>query len=524
MRLNFLIYLAFLLIAGCAGLRQPEQAVAIAGDQVEPVLAVSEVYAGQAEPAPVISEDIEPAGPVIPHYNTIWDRVVDRFALESCEAHQGAISWAKWYASKPDYMARIFKRAEPWLYYIAGEVEKRNMPGEFVLLPVIESAFDPFAFSRGRAVGTWQFIAETGKRYGMKQNWWYDGRRDVYSATQSALNYLQDMADMFEGDWLLAMAGYNSGEGRVGRLIKKQRAAGKPTDYWSLKLPRETRGYVPKLLGLQCLFSDPEKYGVQLPDFPNEPFIKLVELETQADLVITAELAGMPVEKLFRLNAGFNRWATAPEGPYHLVMPLANAARIEDKLELLAIDALMRWDQITVRKGDTLGKLAQEYHMPLSVLRDANEGSGDLIRVGQKLRLPREGIDRIDPLYASAASELQSLQARLVAPARSTHRIRPGESLSVIARRYRVSVGNLQRWNNISNPHAIRAGQSLLIFQQQVAPAGKAGSTTRYTVQRGDTLWDIAKKYRIKMNDLMRWNNLNARSILQPGQRLNVML
>lgn len=513
--------LAFLLATGCASLQSPRPGELVNETSVEPVLTVHEVYAEQATPASDLPGVA--AEPVIVHYDTIWERIVDQFALESCEGHQRAVDWAKWYAARPDYMGRIFARAEPWLYYIAEEVERRNMPGEFVLLPIVESAFDPFAFSSGRAVGTWQFIAATGKRYGLEQNWWYDGRRDVHSATQSALNYLQDMAAMFDGDWLLAMAGYNSGEGRVGRLVRKQRSAGKPSDYWNLRLPRETRGYVPKLLGLQCLFSDPEKYGLELPDIPNEPAVKLVAMGTQADLVITAQLAEMPVEDLFRLNAGFNRWATNPDGPHYLVMPLENAEKIESKLEVLELDALMRWDQITVKRGDTLGKLAEEYHMPLSVLRTANAGSGDVIRVGQKLRLPREGTDRIDPLYANNASELQNLQARLVAPSRTSHRIRPGESLSVIAQRYRVSVDDLRRWNKISDPHSIRAGRSLAIFQQQVAPSS-GSSQTRYTVQQGDTLWGIARKYRVKMNDLIRWNNLNSESILQPGQRLNVML
>lgn len=521
MRVKFLMCLAFLLATGCASLQSPRPGELVNETSVEPVLAVHEVYAEQATPASDLPGVA--AEPVIAHYDTIWERIVDQFALESCEGHQRAVDWAKWYAARPDYMGRIFARAEPWLYYIAEEVERRNMPGEFVLLPIVESAFDPFAFSSGRAVGTWQFIAATGKRYGLEQNWWYDGRRDVYSATQSALNYLQDMAAMFDGDWLLAMAGYNAGEGRVGRLVRKQRSAGKPSDYWNLRLPRETRGYVPKLLGLQCLFADPEKYGLELPDIPNEPAIKLVAMGTQADLVITAQLAEMPVEDLFRLNAGFNRWATTPDGPHYLVMPLENAEKIEAKLEVLELDALMRWDQITVKRGDTLGKLAEVYHMPLSVLRTANAGSGDLIRVGQKLRLPREGTDRIDPLYANNASELQSLQARLVAPSRTSHRIRPGESLSVIAQRYRVSVSDLRRWNKISDPHSIRAGRSLAIFQQQVAPSS-GSSHTRYTVQQGDTLWGIARKYRVKMNDLIRWNNLNSESILQPGQRLSVML
>ena len=168
--------------------------------------------------------------PVAIVHENIWDRVVDNFALPECSEHEIALTWAQWYADHPDYMARIFKRAQPWIFYIAEELERRGMPGEIALLPIVESAYDPFAFSSGRALGAWQFIASTGRNYGLNQDWWYDGRRDVWASTDAALNYLQHMADMFDGDWLLALAGYNSGENRVHRQVKRNRKASEAKD------------------------------------------------------------------------------------------------------------------------------------------------------------------------------------------------------------------------------------------------------------------------------------------------------
>ncbi|MFN2164705.1 MAG: transglycosylase SLT domain-containing protein, partial [Anaerolineae bacterium] len=214
-------------------------------------------------------------------HSSTWERITHRFELPGCDTHEASQQWARWYADRPDYMQRIFNRAQPWVYHIAGELEKRDLPGELALLPIVESAYDPFAYSRGRALGAWQFIASTGRRYGLHQNWWYDGRRDVWASTDAALSYLSDLAVQFDGDWLLALAGYNSGENRVARQVARNQAAGKPADFWNLKLPRETRGYVPKLLGLSCLFQDPEAYGFQLPEAPDEQVVAAVDIGQQ---------------------------------------------------------------------------------------------------------------------------------------------------------------------------------------------------------------------------------------------------
>jgi membrane-bound lytic murein transglycosylase D len=524
-RFNFILALSLLFLAGCAttGSNSQQQDSAIPDSQ-----AITEIQPGSAAtvdehlyiPEPTPESEAESQDILISV--SVWERVIQRFELEDCRNHEISLQWADWYAARPEYMARIFNRAQPWIYYIAEELERRDMPGELALLPIVESAYDPFAYSRGRALGTWQFISATGRRYGLKQNWWYDGRRDVYSSTTAALEYLSVMQQMFDGDWLLALAGYNSGEGRVERAVKRNQRAGKPADFWNIKLPRETRGYVPKLLGLACIFQYPEDYNFRIARTPNKPVIAAVDVGYQADLVLVSQMAGVPIDQIFTLNPGYNRWATSPDGPFHVVLPVANAERLRAALETVQPNSLMKWDEVSVERGDTLSTLADRHHVPVEVIRSANGINGDLIRVGQRLRLPRDDQLLVDPLYAQAATELAKLQSGLLAADRMTHRVRPGESLSVIARRYRVSVQDLQRWNNISDPRTLRAGRNIVVFASPAPGAPTSGGSFKYTVQTGDSLWSIARKHKVKLKDLMSWNGLSASTVLQPGQNITI--
>jgi membrane-bound lytic murein transglycosylase D len=526
---RFAVILVFLLLAGCAttGTGALDAPAALpetpAPQDREPRLAETideHLYIPPLEPLPADGE--------ADHlHDGVWERLTHRFELPECSDRDINLEWARWYADRPEYMARIFKRAQPWIHHISDELERRDLPAELALLPIVESAYDPFAYSSGRALGPWQFISATGKRYGLDQNWWYDGRRDVYASTDAALRYLNDLSVMFEGDWLLALAGYNSGEGRVARQVKKNRAAGKPTDFWSLKLPAETRGYVPKLLGLTCLFKYPERFDFAFPGTPNQPVIAAVDLGQQADLVLVSQMAEVPIDVLFTLNPGYNRWATSPKGPHRVVLPLDSAATFQERLARVDGSALMKWDQVVVEKGDTLSAISARHHVPTDVLRSSNNIRGDMIHPGQKLRLPRDEQLLVDPLYAQAAMELQKLQSGLISADRVNHRVRSGESLSVIARRYNVSVRDLQRWNNISNPHKLRAGRDLTVFYTPAAQ-GSATSVTsgtvQYVVRRGDSLWSIPRKDKVGVKDLQSWNELGGSSKIKPGQSIRIEL
>ncbi len=476
-----------------------------------------------------VPEPAEPVTETTPEqavkYDNVWAKVVDSFALPSCSEHDASLKWAKWYGDHGEYMARVMKRAQPWIYFIAEELEKRGMPGELALLPVVESAYDPFAYSSGMALGTWQFVAATGKYYGLRQDWWYDGRRDIWASTHAALDYLEFLNKKFDGDWLLALAGYNSGENRVARRVKSNLKKGKPADFWNIRLPKETKGYVPKLLGLTCLFQNPVAYGFDLPHAPNHPVIAAVDMEVQSDLVLISQFSEVSIDVLFGLNPGFSRWATSPAGPWRIILPIKGAEKLEQHLLSDSSPSLMKWDQVLVESGDTLSGLAARHHVPVSVLKNTNNLKNNTIRVGQKLRLPRDEQMLVDPLYVAAANELQKLQSGLIASERVSYKVRSGDSLSVIARRYKVSVRDLQKWNNISDPRKLRAGQTLTLFHSPAPGAVKVKSgTIKHTVQRGDSLWSISKRYKVRVNDLMRWNDLSKNSVIQPGQSIKIIL
>ena len=246
--------------------------------------------------------------------NNLWEKIQYQLALSIPDDQARLDAQRKWFLRHPDYMGRVSKRARPFLYHIVKRLNEENMPIELALLPIVESAYDPFAYSHGRASGMWQFIPGTGKRFGMKQTWWYDGRRDVIASTDGAIKYLKYLNKMFDGDWLHALAAYNSGEGRVLRAIKKNKAKGKSTDFWSLELPKETRAYVPKLLALADILKHQDKYNFKWPAITNAPVVEIVNVGSQIDLALAASMAGLTIAELQALNPGYNRWATDPDG------------------------------------------------------------------------------------------------------------------------------------------------------------------------------------------------------------------
>jgi membrane-bound lytic murein transglycosylase D len=435
---------------------------------------------------------------------------------------------ATWYARHPDYIERTFTRAAPYLHHIVLEVEARGLPLELAVLPVIESAFEPYAYSRARAAGLWQFIPGTGTRFGLKQDWWYDGRRDVVAATRGALDYLEFLHAEF-GDWLLAVAAYNCGEHAVARQIAINRKAGKPTDFWHLKLPKETRAYVPKLLAMSRLVARPEAYGLAFSAVPNEAFFARVETGGQIDLRVAAELAGLTVEEVYALNPAYHRWATDPQGPHFLLVPVEAAEIFKLNLLQLTPDQRMRVERYEVRKADTVASIAKRFGTSPQTLRELNAlNATDGIAIGSELRVP-SAITTLPQKVLAAAALVDNPRSRARRGSSGVvHVVRRGDSLWQIARRNNMDVKTLARLNNMDPAAKIRAGQRLRLAASNGTTAQDSGRSAAsgngrqvtYTVRRGDTLYGIAKVLQVSMDSLLSWNSLSRSAVLRPGQKL----
>ena len=463
----------------------------------------------------------------------IWERVRSGFGLPH-QSHKRIDSNIRWFANNQKYLDRVSERAERYLHLIIEEVEKRGMPSEIALLPVVESAFQPFAYSHGRAAGIWQFIPSTGRLFGLKQNWWYDGRRDVMASTHAALNLLENLHRRFDNDWLLALAAYNSGSGTVSRAIRKNKRKGLPTDFWSLDLPAETEGYVPKLIAIATLVENPADFDIALNPIPNEPYMTGVNVESQIDLALAAELAGISLEELYLLNPGFNRWATDPSGPHEIMVPVANAEGFADNLTGLPRTERLRWERHEIRKGETLLQIAERYNTTVGSIKEVNQIRGNTIRAGKNLVVPVSS--KASSSYTlSADQRLTKLQniKRDGRGERVTYRVRKGDTLWDISRRFGVNHRALAKWNGLAPRDTLSAGRKLVIWSKrtsqvkaQFSPHERSVITQkiRYRVRQGDSFARIADKFNIRINDLLRWNGISSKKILQPGQNLTLYI
>jgi membrane-bound lytic murein transglycosylase D len=471
----------------------------------------------------------------------LFDRLRTGFLLPDVD--QPAVdSELNWFANHPDYLERTFSRAELWLYYIVGQLEQRNMPRELALLPVIESAFEPYAYSRARAAGLWQFISDTGRRFGLRQDWWYDGRRDPIAATRAALDYLQELHDEFGGDWLLAIAAYNCGELAVSRAIERNQRAGKPTDFWHLKLPTETRGYVPELLAMRRLVADPARYGLEFSQIPNHPYFVSVATGGQIDLQVVAEIANISPEDLYELNPAFHRWATDPDGPYQLLVPVDAAPGLQQALAALTPEQRLRVEHYTVRHGDTVASVARHFATRPEVVRVLNGlGPNDPLVIEATLRVPGNDV-QLPEKAARAAMLFDSPQQRPRRHVRPALRVvRRGDTLHGIAQRLGTDVRTLAQLNGLQPDDPLRAGQKLRVApgaEGTTSATGARGPSTAtavastgsgaavggrrvtYTVRPGDTLSGIARLLQVTVVDLVSWNSVTSQRNLKPGQTL----
>ncbi len=423
--------------------------------QQTPVLPATIDEANSAKPQ--VPEDkpqqltkTETPAPIV--YEDIWLRIRDQLTF-TVPDNQEVAKWRAYYLRHPNFMVTISKRAKPFLYYIVEEIERRNMPIELALLPIVESSYLPYGVSHKSAAGLWQFMPVSAKRFNLSRNWWYDGRRDIVTSTTAALDYFQFFHRTLGQDWLNAIAAFNSGEGRVGRAIAKNKKANQAIDFWSLKLPSETTAYVPKLLAIIDILQRAEELKYTFTPISNMPVVTTISLEEQLDLTLAAQWMNIEGKHLARLNPGLNFGVTPPEKAHQLLVPLASADLLRDKLASTDKADWLRWHKYRVKSGDTLSEISAKYSTNVARIKQLNKLTSNQIRIGQTLVMP--------------------LTSQII----------------------------------------------------NLADYTRYGTKRRYhVVKSGDNLWDISRKYKVKVQDLVRWNKLASNGLLQPKQKLKVSL
>lgn len=455
----------------------------------------------------------------------VWDRIAEQLSLTENADHAKVEKHFNWYLRHPRHVEKVSERAQRYLFHISTEVEARGMPGELALLPFIESAFDPFAYSHGRASGVWQFIPSTGEMFGLEQDWWHDGRRDIRASTEAALSYLDRLQKRFDGDWLLALASYNSGAGTVNKAIRKNKKKGLPTDFWHLDLPKETRAYVPKLIALATLLKERNQHDIHWYPVANQPYFSVADTQGQIDLAQVAELAETDIEEIYRLNPQYNHWATNPSGPYEVLIPALKTEIFAANLQQLDPNERMHWDRYKVKSGDNLIVIATRHNTTASVLRRANELTSDRIFPGQTLMIP-SALKGGDEYSLSLNERLETRQERGSTTNQSQridYYVKSGDSFWKIAQMHDTSVNKLTNWNGMAPGDPLTVGKRLVIWTTKDTNERQVVRKVNYQVRNGDNLSTIASRFNVNVADIKRWNSdKTQRKYLQPGQSLTL--
>ena len=450
--LRLLLPIVLALLAGCAGTaRQPVQAV------------------DAANQGPYVAQDTSRTVDLTSPPADAWDRIRRGFAIPNLNT-QLAQEWTDYYAAHPESVQRMAERAGKYLYFIVDEVNRRGLPTELALLPFVESAYNPTALSRSQASGLWQFVPTTGQYFNLKQDWWRDERRDPIASTYAALDYLEKLFEM-QGDWYLALASYNWGEGSVQRAMAKNEAAGRPSDYLSLDMPEETRNYVPKLQAIKNIIANPRKYAVALPPVENSPYFAMVRKNRDIDVEVAARLAEMPLEEFKALNPSYNRPVIRGEHQPTLLLPTDRVATFNANLLAYKGD-LSSWKVYQPRRGESYAAIAKRHGISEAELRRANGvPARRKTASGGTLLVPSSGQTAGVQLasLSTPAGALEPAPARTSPSARRSsrpnvraHKVRAGDTLFALARRYGTTVDTLRALNNLKGTN-LKIGSQLRI-------------------------------------------------------------
>jgi membrane-bound lytic murein transglycosylase D len=490
--------------------------------------------------------------------DNIWDVLREEFTLPHYEDSPAVQEKIQWFMSNQDFLLRSATRAAPYLYYILQQVKKRHLPAEIVLLPIIESGYNPFSLSNMGAAGIWQLMPGTASGLGIRRDSWYDGRRDVIASTRGALNYLAYLQSFFEGNWLYAIAAYNTGEGNVLTAIKRNIRDGRDTDFWSLPVAQQTRDYVPSLLALAVIISHPEQYPIYFPPVRNAPYLAQVDTGGQMNLKLAASLAGLSYQRMMQLNPGFNHPSVLTKGPSKLVLPIENVEQFTQNLNRSTLNTnILNWVHYKTKPGDTLASIAKKFDTNIIALRKLNHINKNTIHARMNLLIP---VDNDKPtVYAEDDTEARDVPRRVrqklsslfgskteqqetpeviepvtdlaqnnvnynLQPGDTIYMVRRGDTLENVAQHFHIPADVLKTANHI-NGHTLPIGRTVIIPTHPGSNNLQENNEylmpgdTIYLVRKGDTLDKIAQKFHITASSI-RITNLIDENSLAEGERL----
>jgi membrane-bound lytic murein transglycosylase D len=430
----------------------------------------------------------------------IWHKIRNGYQFLPNNPPRSVAAFRREYLGRREYLSIVLERSRPFIFYITEQLKLANMPLEIALLPIIESGYDPFAYSKSHAAGLWQFIPSTGEYFGLEQNDWYDGRLDVVNSTRAALKYLMYLYNHFNHDWFLALAAYNAGEGFINKRIMESLKSGLSGDYWSLKLPRQTSEYVPRLLAIADIVKNPQHYAVKLPHIPNRPFFDIILLKEQIEVSLVLQKGFLSMNNFSVLNAAILESITPPLRPYHLLVPTHRSEVIRTILQAWREETLRERSEYTVVFGDTLSEIAQKHNVDLDWLMKTNNRKFDHLSIGETLLIPNKGY------LPSKEKETKENFAY--------YRVVAGDSLSKIGHQFNMPVNEIKRINLLQND-LINVGQILKV---------QSARQIYYNIKSGNTLSGIAKKYGTTVEKIIDWNNIQNSQLIHPGQTLLIYL
>lgn len=449
----------------------------------------------------------------------VWEVLRYEFALNHETSRVEVQDQIQWFIAHPGFLNNVCRQSEPYIYHIVNEVKKKKIPGELALLPMIESAFDPFAYSVAGAAGLWQLMPLTGKDLGLTQDWWFDGRRSISSSTDAALNYLLYLNNFFNGDWTLAIAAYDAGVGTIDRAMKAIQQPGRTVSFWELSVPRETQIYVPRLLALAEIISNPDRYKLVLPEIAYLPYFEEVNIGSPIDLNHAAKMAGISYKELIKLNPGFNRWTAAPNKPFKLLIPTEKVQQFNFNLANLPQQKRVSWEMYQVQPGDSLENIAARHHTTVTFIKQLNQLTSDHLITNQSILIPSTittpvntaVVVKKEPVAANIQLEHRISAERIH---RIIHIVQDNDSYNTLVSTYKVNVQDIQNWNKLSNNQPLRKGQALVIWK-------KVNQPTHYIVKNGDNLNDIAQKHQTKIERILALNpGLKRNTPLYLGQKI----